>query len=480
MKNFITILFVFGTVNLAISQSFSSFIDYVNSLPENERTEAVDSFMTIITPLGIPYINEDTANFLYRGNANSISVPGDFSGWDPSFFSMTKVDGTNFWYVSQIFEMDARLDYKFVINGSNWILDPLNPNQVSGGFGPNSELAMHEYVQPWEIEYNQNIPHGTIETDQISSTNTGSSFQLQIYLPYNYNPNRTNPYPVAYFQDGHEYVDLGSADNVLDNLIYEDDIDTIIGVFVKPNNRNEEYAGNLRNEYRLFFAEELVPYIDENYNTIEDPAGRAVIGDSFGGNISALISYNHPDVFGLCGLHSGAFWPNDYEAYNLITQGTIESIKWASIWGTYEGLYENMRDFRDFLIENNYELKCLELPEGHSWGLWRATIDEMLTYFFPSNVSGITQQYNIEMINLSIYPNPVKDIATVSFDIEDVSDLVMELLDVNGKVIFIRKYSKRQIGEVELNINTSKLEPGLYFINVITKSGIGVSKLIKK
>jgi hypothetical protein len=239
MKKLFTILFMSGAINFAFAQSFSLFIDYVNSLPENERTEAVDSFMTIITPLGIPYINEDTANFIYRGNANSVNVPGDFNGWDPSTFPMTNVTGTNFWYLPQIFEMNARLDYKFVLNGSNWILDPLNPNQVSGGFGPNSELAMPEYIQPWEIEYIPGNAHGTIETDAISSTNTGSTFQLQIYLPYNYNPERINPYPVAYFQDGQEYIDLGSADNVLDNLIFENDIDTLIGVFVKPNNRNE-------------------------------------------------------------------------------------------------------------------------------------------------------------------------------------------------------------------------------------------------
>ena len=29
-----------------------------------------------------------------------------------------------------------------MIDGSDWRLDPLNPRQVTGGFGPNSELVM--------------------------------------------------------------------------------------------------------------------------------------------------------------------------------------------------------------------------------------------------------------------------------------------------------------------------------------------------
>jgi len=477
-KSIISLVFLL-TIGFSNAQSFSSFIDYVYSLPEDQRMEAVDSFMTIITPIGIPYINEDTANFIYQGNASTVQVPGDFNGWDPTFFYLANISGTNFWYRTQIFEMNARLDYKFVLDGSTWILDPLNPNQTWGGYGPNSELAMPEYIQPWEIEYNTGIQHGTIDTDAITSTNTGSTFQLQIYLPVNYNPERANPYPVAYFQDGHEYISLGSADNVLDNLIYENHIDSIIGVFVKPNNRNEEYAGNLRNEYRLFFVEELVPYIDENHNTIKNPIGRAVIGASFGGNISALISYNHPDVFGFCGLHSGAFWPNNYEAYNLIVQGPVENIKWASIWGTYEGLYENMRDLRDFLNSNGYELKWDELPEGHSWGLWRATIDEMLTWFFPPGYSRIFDPEGNNQMAVTVYPNPVKNSATISFYLKKKSPVAIDILDMNGRLKSGQDFGMKEKGLVELKINTDELSAGTYLSEISVKSGKGFYKFIK-
>ena len=205
--------------------------------------------------------------------------------------------------------------------------------------------------------------------------------------------------------------------NVIDNLLDSSKIQPVIGVFVKPNNRNEEYAGSLRNQYRLFFVNELVPYIDSLYNTKQDPAERLVLGDSYGGNISALISYNHPEVFGLCGLHSGAFQPNGYEAYNLIVNGPVKDIKWSSIWGTYEGLYVNMRSLRDYLISANYELDWLERPEGHSWGLWRATIDKMLVYFFPDNSTGVIAENDLipeEFILYQNYPNPFNPSTNIS------------------------------------------------------------------
>lgn len=236
--------------------------------------------------------------------------------------------------------MNARLDYKFVVNGSTWILDPENPNRVSGGFGPNSELAMPEYIQPWEIKYNPGINHGSVIYRTIYSMQTASNYQLQIYLPFGYDTLKT--YPTVYFQDGGEYVSLGSAVNVIDNLIDSAKIEDVIAVFVTPNNRNDEYAGSKRNQYRLFFVNEFVPYIDSNFSTIKNPSGRLVLSDSFGANISALISYNHPDVFGNCGLHSGAFWTNGYEAYNLIVNCPVKNIKFCSVLGTYESLFTNM------------------------------------------------------------------------------------------------------------------------------------------
>jgi enterochelin esterase family protein len=167
----------------ANSQGFQSFINYLNSIPEDQRMVKVDSFMTVAATQGFPYITMDTANFIYRGAKNSVQMAGDFNGWDYSTASLTKVAGTDFFYYSMKFEMYARLDYKYVIGGSNWILDPLNPHTCSGGFGPNSELAMPGYVQPWEINTYAGVPNGAILNKSIASTHVGKTFQLKIYLP---------------------------------------------------------------------------------------------------------------------------------------------------------------------------------------------------------------------------------------------------------------------------------------------------------
>ncbi|MGE5429424.1 MAG: alpha/beta hydrolase-fold protein, partial [Syntrophomonadaceae bacterium] len=406
----------FSPAFLFAQSEFQNFISRVNSLKDDTQaqTAVVDSFMNYAANKGIPFIENNTANFLYRGSASTASVAGDFNDWSSTRDMMTRLSNTNLFYLSHTFEQNARLDYKVVL-GSSWILDPLNPHQVSGGYGPNSELAMPGYVQPWEINFKPSIKHGKVESRTTYSQKAAISYQLRIYLPPDYSAENAERYPVAYFQDGFEYISLGSAVNVIDNLLDSGKIRPLIAVFVQPNNRNDEYAGAKRNQYREFFAYELVPLIDSLYKTIKDPKGRLVLGDSYGGNISALIAFNHSGIFGNCGQHSGAFQPYSYEAAQLISSKPLQPIKLFSVWGSYESLYQFWRPYKDSLLQRGYELKWAEYPEGHSWGLWRATLDDMLKYFYPKGAT-LVEKGSVKLSGFELlqnYPNPFNPSTTI-------------------------------------------------------------------
>lgn len=478
MKRMIFLL-PFLMTSTMMAQSFSAFVGFLNTLPEAERQAEVDAFITAVSPQGFPYINYDTASFIYLGNISGAAVAGDFNGWNPAGGAMSMVQGTNMWYRQEIFELNARLDYKFVLNGNYWILDPLNPSQVSGGYGPNSELSMPSYVQPWEINVYGGTPAGTLETFPVFSGQVGEEYDVAVYLPHGYDPERAGGYPTAYFHDGEEYLGLGSAKVVLDNIIHSGDLDTVIVVFIKPNDRMQEYAGNLRDQYRLFIVDELRPYIDQHYNTADDPGSRAVCGTSLGGNIATLISYNHPDVFGLCGLHSAAFQLNGYEAFNLVVNGEYRDISWAMVWGTYEGLYPNLREFRDFLVANAYQLHWQELPEGHSWGLWRATIDELLTAFFPGPEFGIRETESI-LGTLVVAPNPFPGHTSVSFYLAESADLKVTVFDQMGRMVWEHFYPLLKAGRHHVHIDLTREGPGVYICQLATYADTISVKIIRE
>ena len=477
MKKLI-ILFTVISFSVSAQNNMQNFISYVNSLSTtNEKNTAVDSFMNFAAPSGFPYIEGNQANFIYRSSVNSAAVAGDFNSWGTT--AMNKLNGTNFFYYSRLFEMNARIDYKFVINGSNWILDPRNPNICTGGFGPNSELAMPEYVQPWEIKTYTGVPAGQIETLNVNSYITNTNYAVKVYLPPGYN--LTRQYPAVYFQDGYEYIDLAKAVTVINNLIDSNLIEPVIAVFVRPNNRNDEYAGSLRDNYRLFFVNELVPIVDSLYSTIKEASQRLVLGDSFGGNISALISYNHPDVFGNCGLHSAAFWANNYEAYNLIVNGALKNIQWVSVWGTYESLFGNLRTFTDSMIQKGYNYNQLELPEGHSWGLWRATIDVILKEVFPAHLNAVDEviaDLPLEYYLEQNYPNPFNPSTTVKFKVSEDVHVEMKLFDINGQQKEILLNNFMNAGAHSIRINLKNYSSGIYFIRMTAGNFNDIKKIV--
>lgn len=444
--------------------NFLNFLTYVNSIDDPVRKTAVaDSFVNANRAAGIPLREGNMAVFLYNSNANYIQIAGDFTSWATSV-TMSRISNTNLFYYFRSFEMNARVDYKLVVNGSNWILDPLNPRVCPGGYGPNSELAMPGYVQPWEIVRGPNLPAGNVLAFNFTSSNTNSTFAYYVYLPPGYDSTSTRRYPVVYFHDGSEYLSLAQAATILDNAIDSNKIEPVIGVFVKPNNRNDEYAGSLRNAYAAFFAQELVPFIDANYKTIPDKYKRLVLGDSYGGNISAIISWNYPGVFANCGLHSAAFQPNNYEIYNAIINGARKDIKYFSIWGTYEPLFTNMRNFRDTLISKGYTITTREYPEGHSWGLWRANIMNMIAWFFPGGAVSAKDRPEMprEFKLMQNNPNPFNPETRISFTLPKSGKTTLIVYDLNGLSVAILLDRDLAAGYHSIDFRPQGLPSGIY------------------
>ncbi|NQV15212.1 hypothetical protein HQ531_07120 [bacterium] len=369
--------------------TFGEFITSVYLAPAEEKQALVDSFMLWAdSTTGIPYIEDSTAYFLYLNESNpDVAVAGDFCGWDPSGQGFTFLSGTNLYYRAYQFESDARLDYKFVVNG-NWILDPLNSSTCSGGFGPNSELSMSAYVQPEEIQ-EYDIPHGSITFSNFSDTTQGRTRAVRIYTPPGYSEGELN-YRSIYFHDGNEYINLGYARNVLDYLIQQELIPPVIAVFVDPLNRNEEYSYDM--QFMEMFVNELVPWVDSQYRTMTDPDSRAIAGVSLGGLTSLLFTLHHPETFANCGAYSSAIWIGD-----LIVQYEVSGVLPVKIYmdaGTYESSILNSSASLVEILENNgWDHKWLVWHEGHSWGAWRAHLDESLTYFWPLAATGIDDSY---------------------------------------------------------------------------------------
>jgi enterochelin esterase family protein len=354
----------------------------------------VNAFWKALVDNGqVPFAFEDQVAFLYRGQARSVRWIGDFTDWQRGLpLEGQRVGESDLWVAYATFPADSRLEYRIVVNDKEAILDPANPLQQWGGFGPNSVVAMPEYTFPTEVIPREDVTLGVLSAPiSMASTHMGYTINYQVYTPAGYEA--LSGLPVFYVTDAHEYTDprMGAMPIVLDNLIAssataasaiaDEAIEPLIVVFIDPrdpetgaNRREDEFLSNPA--YAAFIARELVPHVDRTYKTAPSPDKRAILGVSYGGVNAAYCALTYPDVFHLVAMQSPAFVDDSlYEGYRASPRLPLKVFLSTGYPWDFDA-----RTMRQILEEKGYDPLYLEVPEGHSWGQWRSQIDDLLFY----------------------------------------------------------------------------------------------------
>ncbi len=342
----------------------------------------------------VPLIVEDSVYFFYRGPAKSVDWMGDFNGWgfQKTFYNKGKlIEGTDIWLLKTSFPKDARLDYKILVDGTHWILDPENKFQQWSGVGggsPNSELRMPEWKEDVSQIERKNNHTGKLITDVlVNSKVLGYQITYSVYLPYGFS--KSEKFPTLYFTDGYEYLHpkLGNMTTVLNNLIEDKKITPVIAVFVdhrepvnRANNRRmQELAMNAK--YLEFFTQELIPQIELDYPVISEPQHRAIMGTSMGGLTATYFAFAKPTVFGMAGIQSPAFYTRP-QIYSLCSNPANPKMKISMTSGLFNDASNEGRKMKDVLEANSCIYTYREVNQGHSWGNWRGLIDDILVDLF--------------------------------------------------------------------------------------------------
>ena len=192
-------------------------------------------------------------------------------------------------------------------------------------------------VEKSEEVYKSKLQNRVINSDALKGNFVGNTFtrKLQIYTPPGYKKNGPQQYPVVYLLHGFPFsekafIDIKIWDDWITPYLWTQEypdfpeegfrlwIDKLIAdgiiepmIIVMPNAETEPYGFSfytnsiLNGNFEDFIVNDLVNYMDKNYNTIPDASGRAVIGHSQGGYAAFKIGLLHPDVFSTIASHSG-------------------------------------------------------------------------------------------------------------------------------------------------------------------------------
>jgi len=87
---------------------------------------------------------------------------------------------------------------------------------------------------------------------------------------------------------------------------------------------------------------------------------------------------------------------------------------------------------------------------------------------------GIDELLNNE---LSIYPNPIQDAATISYTLKETAQVEVKVYSIVGSIVMDIPASYQSAGNQKITLNTIGLEEGIYFVNITINNKVITKKI---
>jgi enterochelin esterase-like enzyme len=135
--------------------------------------------------------------------------------------------------------------------------------------------------------------------------------------------------------------------------------------------------------YHSALAIDLIPYVDEKYNTLRDRRYRGVGGISHGAAIAARMAFQFPEVFGSLGVFSGGIADNEKPVFDTwidsIPPGRLPRVMIGV--GDRDGIRKLTQNLLGVLDARKVPYELTTDPGNHSWDFWSAHMESYLLWF---------------------------------------------------------------------------------------------------
>ncbi|HPF52422.1 MAG TPA: alpha/beta hydrolase-fold protein [Draconibacterium sp.] len=313
--------------------------------------------------------NGDVVFRIYAPNAKDVTIGGDIVPWGTKLESKKAENGV--WTITVPRVKTGTYRYNFVVDGVK-VYDPKAPEAYKTS-------ALVDVLPNGEKEFfalREDVPHGAVSAIQYYSKTTKTMRNMQVWTPPGYNA-KNNKLPVFYLIHGGGDSELawpgvGRAGIIMDNLLAEGKCKDMI--VVMPD-------GGM--DVALFvqdFVNDLIPYIESNYNVYKDADHRALAGLSMGG-LDVLESFMaRPDMFAYINVMSSGWFADNKEMYEKgdkrlaeIAPTLNKTVKYLIFTqgGPEDIAYANGKEMLKVFDKNGIKYDFSEMPGGHTWPVWR-------------------------------------------------------------------------------------------------------------
>ena len=245
----------------------------------------------------------------------------------------------------------------------------------------------------------------TVDTIQVFSPKMNKTIKNVVVLPEGYDKSNPVKYPVLYLLHGYG----GRYDTWVNGTkkSLPQDATRWQMIVVCPDGQNSWYWDSPVDpsmQFETYVSSELTKYIDEHYNTVASPKGRAVTGFSMGGHGGLWLGINHSDVFGACGSMSGGVdirpFPNNWEMKSWLGKYKENEEQWDKHTvidqlykiepnslaiiidcGAYDFFYNVNEELHKKMLYMNIPHDYIVRPGAHTHDYWNNAVDYQMMFF---------------------------------------------------------------------------------------------------
>ncbi|MCB0572117.1 MAG: esterase family protein [Phaeodactylibacter sp.] len=243
------------------------------------------------------------------------------------------------------------------------------------------------------------------DTVSVYSAAMGKNLPAIVVLPEHYGQAAT-PYPTVYLLHGAggDYTNWLTLAPAIQQLA-----DTYQVIIVCPDGGNTSWYFDSPVDpamrFETFIAEELVPWVDGHYQTIQRRSRRAITGLSMGGHGAFYLALRHPGIWGAAGSMSGGLdirpFPANWDIARRLGPYPTHRQSWEDntvvnllyLWDSNQPLeliFDCGTD--DFFLDANRRVNqelgylniphtYIERPGAHNWDYWQQAVKYQFLFF---------------------------------------------------------------------------------------------------
>jgi len=344
----------------------------------------------------VPLVEGSACTFLYRGSADGVAVEHGVTVL-PSPLPLKRLRRGDLWYATIELPAGSRVEYRMLVrHGDNVesMLDPLNPESVTGPTSTMSVLRSQGYQTPWWAMPDQSAVPGELTDFHFRSRALRREAHVTLYAPARMR--REDRLPLLVVHDGGDFLRHANFGTVLDNLMDRRLMADTVVAFTHPGDRLKEYGASPA--HGRFLTAELVPQLEHRLPLRAEPAGRVLAGASFGAIAALSAAVQAPGFYGGLLLQSASFLytvigrehlggpvfdpvVRFVNAIRAQPQQVVEQIFLS--YSAFERSAQRNLAMVDVLRRMADEVRVVESLDGHTWTGWRDRLLEGLSWLFP-------------------------------------------------------------------------------------------------